>query len=195
MEAFSDGVFAIAITLIALEIVIPPDRGSDLLNAVVEQWPSYLAYLVSFATIGAVWMAHAAITDLLDHVDQYLLRLNLVLLLIVGVLPIPTKLLAEYMHSLDGERVAVTIYGLFLLSSRLMVLAMWQYGVRRGLIIPSLSDEEADGVRKKLTPSLAGYVVALGIGVVLPLLAVFMYLAIALYLLLPLRSLSGSGPA
>jgi hypothetical protein len=111
------------------------------------------------------------------------------------VLPIPTKLLAEYMHSLDGERVAVTIYGLFLLSSRLMVLAMWQYGVRRGLIIPSLSDEEADGVRKKLTPSLAGYVVALGIGVVLPLLAVFMYLAIALYLLLPLRSLSGSGPA
>ena len=63
MEAFSDGVFAIFITLLVLEIGVPTGSEEDLTRALLEQWPSYLAYLVSFATIGAVWLAHVAITE------------------------------------------------------------------------------------------------------------------------------------
>jgi hypothetical protein len=63
MEAFSDGVFAIAVTLLVLEIAVPAGSGDDLLGALGDQWPSYLGYLVSFATIGAVWFAHTVITE------------------------------------------------------------------------------------------------------------------------------------
>lgn len=189
MEAFSDGVFAIAITLLVLEIAIPADRGSDLLRAVLEEWPTYLAYLVSFFTIGSVWIAHSAITDFLDRVDPILLRINLILLLVVGFLPVPTKLLADYLHSADGERVAVTIYGLALLATRLMVMALWKYGVSNGLVRPDLADEDVRSVSQRLTPSLGAYVVAIAIGLVLPTLAVALYLLVALYLIIPFRSI------
>jgi uncharacterized membrane protein len=189
MEAFSDGVFAIAITLLVLEITIPADR-SDLLRAVIEEWPVYLGYLVSFFTIGAVWMAHSAITEFLEHVDPILLRINLVLLMVVGLLPVPTRLMADYIQSSSGERVAVTIYGLVLLSTRLMVLALWQYGVRHDLVRPDLADDHVQGVSAKLAPSLGGYAVALAVGLIAPLVAVGLYLAIALYLVIPFRELA-----
>ena len=76
MEAFSDGVFAIAITLLVLEIAVPSGSEGDLLGAVVGQWPTYLAYLVSFSTIGAVWLEHTVITEYLDHTTSVLIRLN-----------------------------------------------------------------------------------------------------------------------
>jgi uncharacterized membrane protein len=96
MEAFSDGVFAIAITLLVLEIAVPSGSEENLLGAVVAQWPSYLAYLVSFSTIGAVWLEHTVITEFLGHATSVLIRLNLLLLLVVSFLPFPTKLLGEY---------------------------------------------------------------------------------------------------
>jgi len=189
MEAFSDGVFAIAITLLVLEIKVPVDRGSDLLHALIEQWPSYLAYFISFCTIGAVWMAHSAITDLLDRVDALLLRINLLLLLLVGLLPIPTALAAEYLKSTDGERVAVTIYGLTLLAIRLVVLLLWKYASAEGLVRTDLDDAALDEVTAKLTPSLGLYVVAIAVGLAAPSIAVVLYLAIALYIIIPLRSI------
>jgi uncharacterized membrane protein len=87
MEAFSDGVFAIAITLLVLELAIPSGSEGDLLGAVVSQWPAYLAYLVSFSTIGAVWLEHTVITEYLDHATSVLIRLNLLLLMVVSFLP------------------------------------------------------------------------------------------------------------
>ena len=86
MEAFSDGVFAIAITLLVLEIGVPAGSENDLVPALVAEWPSYLAYLVSFATIGAVWFAHTVVTEYLDHADSILVRLNLLLLAVVSFL-------------------------------------------------------------------------------------------------------------
>ena len=115
MEAFSDGVFAIAITLLILEIAVPAGSEDNLLSALGDQWPSYLAYLVSFATIGAVWFAHTVITEYLDHADSVLIRLNLLLLLVVSFLPFPTKLLASTSGEADAERVAATVYGINLL--------------------------------------------------------------------------------
>jgi uncharacterized membrane protein len=115
MEAFSDGVFAIAITLLVLELAIPSGSERDLLGAVVSQWPAYLAYLVSFSTIGAVWLEHTVITEYLDRATSVFIRLNLLLLMVVSFLPFPTRLLGEYIGEDEPERVAVTIYGLNLL--------------------------------------------------------------------------------
>ena len=95
MEAFSDGVFAIAITLLVLEIAIPPGFEGHLLRGVLSQWPSYLAYIVSFATIGAIWLGHNTITHYMHSANTTFLRLNLALLLLVSFLPFPTKLLAK----------------------------------------------------------------------------------------------------
>jgi uncharacterized membrane protein len=102
LEAFSDGVFAIAITLLVLEISVPVGSEEDLLGAVLDQWPSYLAYFVSFASVGAIWLAHTAVTEYLDHADRWLMRLNLLLLLFVSFLPFPTKLLAENVKDEDA---------------------------------------------------------------------------------------------
>ena len=88
LEAFSDGVFSIATTLLVLDIALHPP-GSPL-KQVLEAWPYYLAYLVSFLTIGGAWLAHTALTDRLTRADAILLRLNLLVLLGVGFLPFPT---------------------------------------------------------------------------------------------------------
>lgn len=77
MEAFSDGIFTIAGTLLVIELAVPPG-STHLWHAVVEQWPSSLGYLVSFATIGAIWLAHSVITEYLDHASLWLMRLNLI---------------------------------------------------------------------------------------------------------------------
>ena len=91
LEAFSDGVFAIAITLMVLEIAIPVEKGegAHLLSGLADQWPIYLTYFVSFMTIGAVWIEHSALVDALDYVDGIFMRLNLVLLLFCAFLPVP----------------------------------------------------------------------------------------------------------
>ena len=89
MEAFSDGVFAIAITLLVLELSVPEGSEGHLLRAVLDLWPSYLAYIVSFATIGATWLGHNSITHYMHGANATLLRLNLALLLVVSFVPFP----------------------------------------------------------------------------------------------------------
>ncbi len=111
LEAFSDGVFAIAITLLVLEITVPTGSEDDLWGAITDQWRSYLAYAVSFATIGALWLAHSVITEYLGRANALLVRLNLLLLMVVAFIPFPTRLLAEYGGDDDADRVATTIYG------------------------------------------------------------------------------------
>ena len=77
VEAFSDGVFAIATALLVLDISVPENSDENLLRAVLDQWPSYRAYVISFATVGAIWLAHAAVTQYLQHVDRWFVRIKL----------------------------------------------------------------------------------------------------------------------
>lgn len=188
LEAFSDGVFAVAITLLVLEISVPAGSEDHLLQAVLDQWPSYLAYVVSFATVGALWLAHNAVTDYLDHADSLLMRLNLLLLLVVSFLPFPTRLLAESVEHEDAGRVAATFYGLALLAASLLLAVLWRYAVYEHLVRPDAGDDEVAVLSKKLTPGLAFYVVMIVLGLFIPVAAVLGYLAIALYYLIPSRS-------
>ena len=188
LEAFSDGVFAIAITLLVLEISVPVGSEEDLLGAVLDQWPSYLAYFVSFASVGAIWLAHTAITEYLDHADRWLMRLNLLLLLFVSFLPFPTKLLAESVRNEDAGRVATTIYGLTLLVTALVISAVWRYAVYEQLVRPDTTDEDVKLLTRKLSPGLGGYAAMIVLGIFQPVAAVLGYLAVAVFYLVPFSS-------
>jgi uncharacterized membrane protein len=185
LEAFSDGVLAIAITLLVLELTVP-DVTDDLLGALLAQWPEYLAYLVSFATIGAIWVAHSAVTEHLEAADPTILRINLLLLFFVSLLPFTTRLLAENYEADDAERVAVTVYGLNLLLASLTTSAMWQWA-RHARLVRSLSrDEDVRFLTRRLAPGVGGYAAILALGFFEPTLAVLGYLLIALFFMIPL---------
>jgi len=188
MEAFSDGVFAIAATLLVLDVAVHPP-GSPL-EQVLHAWPAYVAYVVSFLTIGAAWLAHTALTDRLAQSDSIFLRLNLLVLLAVAFLPFPTRLVADALQHTDAERVAVTIYGLTLLAIRLLGSALAEYARREHLFLPHGEGEEPPGEQRKLLPVLTGYVIAILIGFLLPVAAVALYFGIAVYLVVPFREVA-----
>ena len=104
LEAFSDGVLAIAITLLVLEIKIEPPGFEHLWRALADEWPSYLAYVTSFLTIGGVWLAHHALFERLSAIDPVLMRLNILLLMAVSFLPFPTALMAEALQRVPVRR-------------------------------------------------------------------------------------------
>ena len=194
LEAFSDGVFAIAITLLVIEIAVPHHAGSHLLSALVHERPVYLAYFIAFMSIGIVWIEHSALTEALDHVDAAFLRLNLLLLLLVAFLPFPARVMEEYLSLVDtehgGERTAVAFFGLVLFLLSLTLIVLGRYAEREGLFGDDVADErvEENRVRYQLGPSLIFYAVATACGLVFPYLGVGLYVVIGVYLLLPVRT-------
>jgi len=106
LEAFSDGVFAIAITLLVLDLAVGTGAHRHLLHALADLWPSYLAYATSFFMIGLVWIGHHAIVSISTGVDRRHVKINLALLLAVAFLPFPTRLLGEFIRDPRAERVA-----------------------------------------------------------------------------------------
>jgi uncharacterized membrane protein len=189
MEAFSDGVFAIAVTLLVLDLAVSRNTNStsDLLGAFGGQWSFYLAYVVSFATIGAVWLGHSLITEYLEWADGVLVRLNLILLLVVSFLPFPTRLVGEFIARDSAERVAVTIYGLTLLCTSGLLAVLWRYALHAHLVRPDADDTELSLLTERLTPGLAGYAVLLVLGLIFPVVAVIGYFLLALFYIIPTR--------
>lgn len=187
LEAFSDGVFAIAITLLVLEISVHP--GDSPLQEFLSAWPAYIGYVLSFITIGIAWIGHSAITEELVEVDAVFLRLNLLLLLVVGFLPFPTKLVTEGFGDSEAERVAVTVYGCTLLAIRGMGMILDRYATAEGLFRADVQDEELTRTRSSSVTGVLLYAIAIVTGLLLPRIAVGIYLAIAVYLAIPWRDL------
>ena len=185
MEGFSDGVFAFAITVLVLDLAVHPP-GTPL-QQVLHAWPAYLAYIISFLTIGGAWLLHTALTDQLARADSLLLRLNLLVLLVVVFLPFPTRLVADALHTTSGERVYVTMYGLTLLAIRLLGSALDAYARHEHLYSPKGEGEELQSTQRKFLPVVIGYVIAILIGLALPVAAVALYFGIAVYLVVPFR--------
>jgi uncharacterized membrane protein len=166
--------------------------ADDLLHALIDEWPAYLAYLVSFATIGAVWLAHTVITEYLDHATSMLMRWNLLLLLVVAFLPFPTKLLGEFSGEEGAERVAVTLFGFNLLLCLGLVSLLWRYAVRERLVKPDMADDDVQTLTKRLTPTLAVYLLMIAVGLFLPFVAVAGYLLLALFVIIPFEAMRRS---
>jgi uncharacterized membrane protein len=141
IEAFSDGVFAIAITLLILEIRVPPQTADGVLrDALLDLWPSYLAFLASFMTIGVMWLNHHRLFSLINKKDDGLIALNLLLLLGITWLPFPTALLAEHLLGphVDQQAAALVYAGSFFAIS-IVFNVMWRYAVRVKIVDDDLN--------------------------------------------------------
>jgi uncharacterized membrane protein len=136
IEAFSDGVFAIAITLLILEIQVPPQTPHGSLRAALANlWPSYLAFLASFMTIGVMWLNHHRLFTLINKKDDGLIAFNLLLLLGITWLPFPTALLAEHLLGAHSDQeVAAVVYAGSFLALAIVFNVMWAYAVRVGIV-------------------------------------------------------------
>ena len=111
MESFSDGVMAVAITLLILNISVPEPGHGSLARALGHRWPQYAAYVVSFLTIGIIWINHHAMLNRLREVNHAILFLNLLLLMSVVFLPFATALMAVYLRESHGQHLAAAVYG------------------------------------------------------------------------------------
>ena len=181
VEAFSDGVFAIAITLLVLDIAVPARDLDDLWRGIAHQWPSYLAYATSFITIGGIWLAHHGIFRQLQYADALIMRLNLVLLMAVSFLPFPTGLMAEAIRDTDAERAAVVFYGATLLLISILLRVLWGAVVQHpDLLNSDVSEQDIKANRRVTTPNIGFYAAVIALSVLLPKAAVFGYLVIAI---------------
>lgn len=185
LEAFSDGVFAIAATLLILEIKVPRvGEGGNLFQELLDLWPSYLAYLVSFLTIGVMWVNHHFLVGLFQRVDRALLFLNIGLLAVVAFIPFPTGVLAEYL--VEGSQsqlsAATMLYGIVMLLLALMFTSLWVHTSRAA---DSVRDRDASApvIRKALRfclISVVAYVMAVLVSLVAPLVSLALFAVIVL---------------
>ena len=166
----------------------PKRRPRTWLQRILEQWPAYLAYVTSFMTLGVMWLRHTGVTSMLRAGDSLLFRINLLVLLLAAFLPFPTKLIGEFIGDYEPERIAVLFYGIVLLLLDLAMVAFARYGIEgRRLVKDGVPDAR---LRAAVAPvSLAFYVVAIAVGYLLPTIGVTLYLAIALYLGVPARTI------
>jgi uncharacterized membrane protein len=158
VEAFSDGVIAIAITLLVLTLKVPNTKKSGLFDAIIDQWPSYAAFILSFAVIGVMWVSHHSMFERIVSVDRPLLFLNLFLLMAIAFLPYPTTLLARFVGEAgDDGHIAAAMYSVNMVAIGLMFLGMWAWLARN----PQLLAEEItqDRVRAAMARSMVGPIV------------------------------------
>jgi len=187
-EAFSDGVFAIAITLLVLDIRVPVSEFRDLWSGIAHAWPAYLGYVTSFLTIGGIWLAHHTAFRRLRFANARVMQVNLALLMAVGFLPFPTRLMAEAIRDVDAERAAVIFYGGSLLVISLLLAALWATAARpRRLFQPEVTQQEIDALRRASRPNVGFYAGVTALAILAPRVAAFGYLLIAVAAVLRAR--------
>ena len=183
-EAFSDGIFAIAATLLVLELKVPQVEPGGLADALLESWPSYATYVVSFLTIGIIWVNHHAVLDRIREVNRPLLFMNLMFLMAVAAIPFPTALLGDYLQAGHDERLAVAVYGGTMSLMGVTFGAIWAYAVLSDDLLHARVDRTR--ARRSLWIFAAGtplYVLAIGASLLSATLALVIYALLALFYL------------
>jgi uncharacterized membrane protein len=190
LETFADGVMAIAITLLILEVKVPSVAGGRLGSALAHQWPSYAGYLVSFLTIGIIWVNHHHMFKLIERVDHGFLMLNVVSLIPIAFLPFPTALVADYVRDPNGRTIAAVTYGLTMVALAIMFNVVWNYASgKRHLLVDGVSDEFIRKARRNYLAGPTVYSVATVVALFNAFASLAIYAALAVYWLLP-----GTGP-
>jgi uncharacterized membrane protein len=181
-------VFAIAITLLVLEVRVPEGKG-DLGLMLLRQWPSYAAYVTSFLTIGIIWVNHHRMFKLIERTTHSFLMINIVFLMVVAFVPFPTAVVARNFHMPDA-RAATFLYGSAMVLMAVMFNVLWAYASREGRLLVAGIDPEAirRGTRSyRLGPVM--YIAVTLLAIWNPYISLAIYAALAAYWLLP-----GSGP-
>jgi uncharacterized membrane protein len=193
--AFSDGVFAIAITLLVLGIR-PPTNTQHLASSLAILWPSYVAYFVSFLLIGQIWANHHAMFDHISTADRTLFLLNTFLLMDAAFLPFVTTILARAFHQGHGQRVAVVFYGAVCVFGTLIFNVIWEY-VRREhrLLGPTIDRSTALTVSRRFRLGPILYLAGTLMGSLIPVAGVAVFTALIFLYWLPLKSESHPIPA
>jgi uncharacterized membrane protein len=195
LEAFSDGVLAVAITLLVLNLAVPaPEKTTNLAHALARQWPTYAAYVTSFITIGIIWINHHVMVGRLRQVDHTILILNLLLLLSIGVLPFATNLMATYLKQGQGQHLAAAIYSGSLLVMSLVFSVMNRHILFRKnhLLAVELSEERRRKILGRGVTGLLPYAIATALAPVSAYATLAICAALAAFYALPLAS-GGSG--
>ena len=144
LEAFSDGVFAVAITLLVLDLHVPAAGHRSLARNLETQWPAYAAYVISFAVIGIIWVNHHTLMHKLARVDRWLLFINLGLLLSIVLIPFPTAVVAEYLRKASWDsKVAVAFYNVVMEVMSLGFAAIYWWAGRHHELLHESVDVEA----------------------------------------------------
>ncbi len=187
LEAFSDGVLAIAITLLVLNIDIPTTAQGQLWDTLVDRWPSYVAYVLSFTVIGIMWVSHHSMFERISHVDRGLLFANLLLLLGIGFLPFPTSLLADFtQQGGSNAQVAAAIYSATMAGIGLAFTGIWVYLERHPRLL--VSGVDPGSVRRSVHRSLVGPIVY---GLAIPLAFVSVEACYVVYVLIAVYFMRG----
>ena len=181
VEAFSDGVFAVAITLLVLDLRDPGGSG-DLAHRLLSLWPEYVAYATSFLVIGIIWINHHEALRRIALVDRGLLYINLLVLLTVVAIPFPTAVLADSLRTSRDTAAACALYGAVLGVMGLSFCGLWVYlGRRPRLLRPGYSTAH---VRERLRRSALGppvYLTAGTLGLVSSWLSLSLFVAVTLF--------------
>ncbi len=182
LETFADGVFAIAATLLILSVDGrvsngAPHLGHDLLHI----WPSYAAYMVSFVTIGVIWVNHHTLMNQIATVDRAFLLQNVLFLLCVAFIPFPTRLLADQINA-SGASTAAVAYGLTLTATAIMFNVLWLYasGGQR-LLRPDSDEAVVRGITRSFRPGPVMYAAATLVALVSAPAAAALFGAIAVF--------------
>jgi uncharacterized membrane protein len=190
LETFADGVIAIAITLLILEVKVPGVPGKRLGAEVLHMWPSYAGYLVSFLTIGVIWVNHHHMFKLIQRTTHAFLMLNVVFLMTIAFLPWPTALVAAYIRDPSGRHVAAVVYGLTMVSIAVMFNLVWWYAAqRRRLLVAGIDPAAIARINRSYLMGPIVYGIAAAIAPVNAFASLSIYAALAVYWLLP-----GTGP-
>jgi uncharacterized membrane protein len=182
LETFADGVFAIAATLLILNVdaQVAGDTG-DLGERLTHIWPSYLAYAVSFVTIGIMWVNHHWVMSQIDHTDRRFLFANIGLLLCIAFVPFPTRLVAEHIRG-DGAQDAALAYGFTMVATAIMFNITWFYAsTRRRLLRPDADAAVVSGISRSYLPGPWIYLGATLVAFLSPTASVLLFLAIAVF--------------
>jgi uncharacterized membrane protein len=183
LEAFSDGVIAIAITLLIIEVAVPESHQGELFDDLIDQWPSYAAYVLSFVVIGIMWVAHHSMFDRIARVDRGLLFVNLLLLLGIAYVPFPTALLADYVREGGtNASLAAAVYSTSMAAIGFAFLLMWVHLLRH----PELLAEGVDrsSLQRSIRRSIIGpsiYAASIGLAFISPEACFIVYALVALY--------------
>jgi uncharacterized membrane protein len=190
LESFSDGVMAVAITLLVLFIAVPAPSEHSLAHDLGRQWPSYAAYATSFITIGIIWMNHHVMIGRLRQADHGILIMNLILLMTIGLLPFATDLFARYLNRAHGEHLAAAIYsGAFLVMSVAFASLNAHILLRKAHFHRiELALEERRRILARSLTGLVPYTIATALAVVSQYATFAICAAIAAFYALPLAS-------
>ncbi|GAA2184739.1 TMEM175 family protein [Micromonospora lupini] len=186
LVAFSDGVFAIAVTLLVLEIQPPKDFGR-LLPGLGALWPSYLGYALSFLLVGQVWVNHHVMFDRVRHVDRPVLFLNTLLLMVIAFLPFSTSLLADALRAEQGLRTAVVVYGSTLWAAAALFNVIWAHLRRAKLLDPSLGPFGVRAIGRRYAFALVWIGGGILVGAFVPIAGVAIIAAFLPAYYLPIR--------